>query len=164
MKPIFFVTNGVLLAFTIFFSCQSTSQPKERILQYADSKAVLRRYFTIDDKIEGEMTEYYEDGKTKLVRHFKNNVEEGTTASYYPDGKMREIQRYTNGLQQGGDTLFYQDGKPQFIVQFKDGKKNGPLQKWSPEGVLSFEAIYENDSLKTVTKAPKSTEKAGNTK
>jgi antitoxin component YwqK of YwqJK toxin-antitoxin module len=159
MKRLILLASGTWMLLTAFFACQSPSAPKERLFYYKDSKAILRRYFTIDEKIEGEMTEYFEDGKIKLKRIFKNGVEEGTTTSYYPDGKTREIQRYTNGMRQGGDTLFYQDGKPQMIVQFKDDKKNGPLQKWSPEGILSFEAIYENDALKTVTKAPNAPEK-----
>jgi antitoxin component YwqK of YwqJK toxin-antitoxin module len=164
MKRLILLASGTWMLLTAFFACQSPSAPKERLLYYKDSKAILRRYFTIDEKIEGVMTEYFEDGKTKLERHFKNGIEEGSTMSYYPDGKIREVQRFKNGLQQGGDTLFYQDGKSQFIVQFKDGKKNGPLQKWSQEGSLSFEAIYENDTLKSVTKAPNVLEKAAASK
>ena len=151
MKYLIFVTIGILVALSGFFACQSPSQPKERILYYGNNKAVLRRYFTINDKIEGEMTEYYEDGKTKIIRHFKNGLEEGTNRLFYPDGKLKETQTFVAGLQQGGDTLFYPTGKPQFIVTFKDGKKDGLLQKWTPEGSLSFEAVYALDSLKTVT-------------
>jgi antitoxin component YwqK of YwqJK toxin-antitoxin module len=164
MKRLILLASGIWMILAAFFACQSPSAPKERLLYYKDSKAVLRRYFIINEKIEGVMTEYFEDGKIKLERFFKNGVEEGRTALYYPDGKIREIQRYTNGQRQGGDTLFFQDGKPQLILQFKDNKKNGPLQKWSPEGTLSFEAIYENDTLKTVTKAPNVLEKAAASK
>lgn len=164
MRRLMLLASETWFIFTPFFACQSSNTPKENLLYYKDSKAVLRRYYTVKEKFEGVMTEYFEDGKTKMERHFKNGIEEGTTMSYYPDGKTREIQRYSNGQRQGGDTLFYQDGKPQMIAQFKDDKKNGPFQKWSPEGTLSFEAIYENDALKTVTKAPNAVEKAANAK
>jgi antitoxin component YwqK of YwqJK toxin-antitoxin module len=156
MKYLFFTTSGILMAFSVFFACQKPGEPKERVLYYKDSKAVMRRYFTINDKIEGEMTEYYEDGKTKLVRQFKNGQEEGTNRLFYPDGKLKETQTFVTGLKQGGDTLFYPTGKPQFIVTFKDGKKDGLLQKWTLEGSLFFEAVYDKDSLKGVTTINKS--------
>jgi antitoxin component YwqK of YwqJK toxin-antitoxin module len=156
MKYLFFTTCGILMAFSVFFACQKPGEPKERVLYYKDSKAVMRRYFTINEKIEGEMTEYYEDGKIKLVRQFKNGQEEGTNRLFYPDGKLKETQTFVAGLQQGGDTLFYPTGKPQFIVTFKDGKKDGLLQKWTPEGSLFFEAVYDKDSLKAVTTINKS--------
>jgi len=144
------------MAFSVFFACQKPGEPKERVLYYKDSKAVMRRYVTINEKIEGEMTEYYEDGKIKLVRHFKNGQEDGTNRLFYPDGKLKETQTFVAGLKQGGDTLFYPTGKPQFIVTFKDGKKDGLLQKWTPEGSLFFEAVYDKDSLKAVTTINKS--------
>jgi antitoxin component YwqK of YwqJK toxin-antitoxin module len=139
----------LLPAFALSFAA-CTDKPKENILTYKDTGAVMRRYFTVKDKIEGAMLEYYPDGKVKMERNFKEGIQTGQTIAYYPDGKLKERQHYLNGVLEGGDTLFYPNGKSQFIVQFKNGKKDGPLQKWTEDGNLFFEAVYQMDSLKSV--------------
>lgn len=139
-----------LLLLPILFAACDGSKPKENVLYYKENGAVLRRYFTVKDKIEGAMTEYFSNGKIKIERNFKDGIQTGPTTAYYPDGNLKEKQYYKNGALDGGDTLFYPDGKPQFIVQFKDGKKDGALQKWTEDGKLFFEALYQMDSLKTV--------------
>ncbi|MEI6411950.1 MAG: hypothetical protein WCR52_21340 [Bacteroidota bacterium] len=149
MQIVRFLRFLLPVIFTFLAAC-SDSKPKEKLIYYKDSNAVLRRYFTIKDQIDGLMQEYYQDGKVKMERNFKNGIQTGPSIAYYPDGKHKERQYFVNGVQEGGDTLFYPDGKPQFIVQFKGGKKDGALQKWTEDGVLFFEAIYQMDSLKSV--------------
>lgn len=94
------------------------------------------------------MTEYYLDGKTRSVRHFKNDIQIGRADFYYPQGQRKEVQYFDeNGLKQGGDSTFYANEKLQLLLNFKDGKKHGYVRKWSPEGEMIFEARYEMDTL-----------------
>ncbi len=122
---------------------------QEKVETYGTG-AVSRRYQLVDGKIEGVMTDYFPDGRIKAERRFENNKQTGRTVLYHPGGAIREVQYYENGLKEGGDTLFYETGRPEFIVHFQRGLKNGPLQKFSPEGVLVFEARYRLDTLEEV--------------
>ena len=85
-------------------------------------------------------------------RIFENGIQIGRTEMYYPDGKLKEVQYYQNGKKEGGDTIFYANGQPQFLVTFKQGKMDGPMRRWQENGDLFFEAFYQQDSLKQVTK------------
>ncbi|MBU6339903.1 MAG: hypothetical protein KGS48_00290 [Bacteroidetes bacterium] len=153
-----------LLTTASIMACGKKSGPEERILYYPNSNKVMRKYTENQGKIEGKMQEFYPEGPLKMERDFKNGLEDGLNTLYYPDGQIKEKQHFVQGVQQLGDTIFYPGNKPQLIVTFKDGKKNGLLQKWSPEGALSFEAMYENDALKTVTKTPNTVEKSETSK
>ena len=65
--------------------------------------------------------------------------------------QQTEPGRVSDPFRHGGDTIWYENGGIQFTVQLKEDKKIGPLQKWSPEGKVIFEAIYANDSLVEIT-------------
>ena len=134
-------------------ACQPKAlEPQEKLLYYPDG-AVLRRYTTLGDKIEGGMTDYYPDGQVKFERFFQNGAQAGRQIVYYPGGKVKEVQYFVDGLKQGGDTLWYENGQPQFAVSFRDGKMDGYMRKWTPEGELFFEARYVMDSLAEVRRS-----------
>ena len=93
------------------------------------------------------MTDYYLNGAIQAERVFENDKQVGKTQLFYPSGAIKEVQYYSNGLKQGGDTVWYENKQAQFVLEYKDGKRNGYLRKWSPEGVLVYEARFEMDSL-----------------
>ena len=130
----------------------SASVVSEEKVDYYDTKAIKRRYQVVNGHKQGKMTEYYNDGKTKAERNFKDDLEEGRTVYYFPSGKIREVQHFIAGEKQFGDTLWYDTGELQFTVEFKDSKKNGYFRKWSKEGETVIEAIYNQDTLVRVTK------------
>jgi antitoxin component YwqK of YwqJK toxin-antitoxin module len=155
--PIAIFFLGILSLLT---SCKSNT--KENLLRYNDGK-IMRRYTTVDDKIEGQMQEFYPDGKLKIERFFQNGLQTGRATVYYPDGKIKETQYFDNGKQSKGDTIYYTDGRIQFVVSFKDGKKDGFLRKWTPDSELFYEARYEMDVLKEVKGRPIIQDSTGNT-
>lgn len=126
-----------------FISCKR----KTEIVQNYGTGEISRKFFEIDGKKEGLMTDYYPDGSLKGERLFENDIQVGKTTIYYQSGKIKEVQHYQDGKIHGGDTIFYENGKPEFVITFNRGIKNGYLRKWSPEGVLTYEARYENDTL-----------------
>lgn len=140
-----------VLLFLTLDACKK-SNVEEKILNHQDG-SIRRKFTLIDGKIEGEMLEYYEKtGQVQLRRFFENGIQIGRTEMYYPDGKLKEVQYYQNGKKEGGDTIFYANGQPQFLVTFKQGKMDGPMRRWQENGELFFEAFYQQDSLKKVTK------------
>jgi antitoxin component YwqK of YwqJK toxin-antitoxin module len=139
--------------FLLFQQCTpNASAPQEHHYNHPDG-SLRRRYFMVNNQIEGEMTEYYpKTGQIQVKRQFKKGIQTGRTLLFYPDGKLKEVQYYEDGKKQKGDTIFYSNGKPQFLVTFKNGKMDGYMRKWTEDGELFFEARYQQDSLKEVTK------------
>ena len=134
----------LMIAVTVaFISCNR----KAEVVQNYGTGEISRKFITIDGKKEGLMTDYYPDGSLKGERFFENDIQVGKTTIYYQSGKVKEVQYYMDGKIHGGDTIFYENGKPEFVVTFDRGIKNGYLRKWSPEGILTYEARYQNDTL-----------------
>lgn len=146
----------LLFGFSLLSSCSAderagTVAPAEKI-DYFENKAVKRRYFVVNGRKEGKMTEYHPNGQVRSERNFKNDQEDGRTAYYFPNGGIREVQYFVAGEKQRGDTIWYDTGEPQFTVDYKDSKKNGYFRKWSREGAIVIEAVYDQDTLVKVAK------------
>lgn len=140
-----------ILLFLTLDACKKSNVEEKTVNHYDGS--LRRKFKLVDGKIEGEMLEYYpKTGELQIRRQFKNGIQVGRTELYYPDGKLKEVQYYKEGKKEGGDTIFYTNGQPQFLVTFKQGKMDGPMRRWQENGVLFFEAFYQQDSLKEVTK------------
>lgn len=140
-----------LLCGCIFLTyCETDKSKPVEILQNYATGEPSRRYFEVNGKKEGTMTDYYPRGQIKATRLFKNDIQVGRTILYYKNGKIQESQYYSNGVKHGGDTIFHENGLPRLAIQFTEGKKNGYVRTWDMEGKLIFEAKYEMDSLKEV--------------
>jgi len=146
-----------LLSFLLLslFSCDAppASQPVEVIQQY-ETGVVSRRFYTLNGKKEGKMTDYFPDGKLMAERWFENDKETGRTLIYYPSGQLKEAQYLSEGKKNGGDTLWYEDGRLQFVSHLQEDKLHGYLRKWAPDGSLVFEAKYDQDTLIEVKGQP----------
>jgi antitoxin component YwqK of YwqJK toxin-antitoxin module len=138
----------ILLFLAVLVSLISSCGSKEvEIVQNYGSGEVSRKHIEINGKKEGKMTEYYKDGKIKGDRLFKDDIQVGKTIFYYPSGKIQEVQYYEEGKMNGGDTVFYETGQPQFLRTFHKGVLDGYIRKWAPDGSLTYEAKYSNDTL-----------------
>lgn len=123
-----------------------SSEPQEQLQNFASGE-ISRRFYLVNGKKEGKMTDYFIDGKVRSERIFENDRQVGKTVFFYPSGKTKEVQYYEDGLKHGGDTTFYEDGRLQFVLPFQQGKQHGYVRKWAPDGSLTFEARYEMDTL-----------------
>ncbi len=142
-------TSIPILFFALLWtSACETREPKtyERIERF-ETGQISRRSNIVEGKIEGKMTDYYNDGKLMAERYFVNGLQEGRTVIYYPSGQIKEVQHFIAGKKEGGDTLWYEDGKVQFVTTLKNDKKDGYLRKWNPAGDLIYEAKFSLDTL-----------------
>ena len=141
----------MLLCLTLLFACGETPEVKERFERY-ENGVVSRHYTSINGLKQGALQDYYPSGKLMAKRQFVDDKETARSLIFYENGALKEVQYYKNGLKNGGDTIWYAHGPVQFTASFIEDKKNGPFQKWAPDGTLLFEAIYQQDSLIRVTK------------
>ena len=130
----------------IMSGCKSEPDKTEVVQNYGTGE-ISRRYFLVDGKKEGLMTDYYPDGSLKGERWFRNDTQVNKTTLYYPGGEVKEVQYYLDGKIHGGDTVFYEDGSPQFVLNFDRGVKDGYVRKWGRDGSLIYEAKYSHDTL-----------------
>ena len=144
------ILTGIAFAsMLLFIGCtadQKKAEPKEQVDYYGTGE-VQRRFMHINGKKEGKMTDFYPDGKIRGERFFANDKQIGKTTLFYPSGQVKEVQYYVDGFKEGGDTLWYENRQPQFVMEYKAGKRHGYLRKWSPEGLMIYEARFEQDSL-----------------
>lgn len=147
MNPPFNKSTVYLIMIIASIVIPSCGPKQEEIVQNYPSGEVSRRHIEINGKKEGKMTEYYKDGKIKGERFFKNDLQVDQSKFYYPSGKIREIQYFQDGRLNGGDTMFYESGKPEFVRNYTKGLRDGYLRRWGEDGLLLYEARYEQDSL-----------------
>ena len=154
--PAVLILQGFIFMTLWMSSCNSAPDPGKPVekIQYYGTGEVSRRFVEINGKKEGEMRDFYPDGKLKAIRLFENDIQVGRTVIYYPGGQIKETQYYANGMKEGSDTVFYESGQPQLVLNFHQDKQDGYVRKWSEEGILIFEARYELDSLVEVRGKP----------
>jgi len=111
---------------------------------------VSRRVEFLDNGLK-KMTDFYEGGeKIRLVKYFKNDLQDGRTVAYYPSGKIQEVQHYANGKQMDRDTIFYETGEIHFVYNFENDKKNGWMYRYDKAGHQEFAALYKDDLVAQV--------------
>ena len=164
MRPMTFThpMSFMLTLVVILGACKPEASREKEVLQHYPTGELQRRHVEIDGKKEGEMTEYFKDGKVQMIRQFVNDMQSGKTTVYYPTGAIREVQYYTDGKLDGGDTLFYEDGKPEFIRTFVTGMLDGDVRKFGRDGAVIFEAKYRLDTLIEANGKPITRDSLGN--
>ena len=122
---------------------------REQDIKNKDSIVIRKiRFLDADTKT---MTDYYEDGKRiRIIKRFKNDLQDGKTTVYFPDGKLKEVQYFEAGKQKDKDTVYYDSGEIRFIYSFKNDKKNGWMYRYSKGGRQEFAALYKDDLVSEV--------------
>ncbi len=113
----------------------------------------------INDVKQGDVINYYKDGKVKQTIPFVNGKEEGQGYEYAPDStiitltlyKMGFVQkeekinrRDANKLKQGGWKEFYPTGVLKNEINYTDDKMNGYFKEYSTKGSLLNTTKYIN--------------------
>ncbi|HEY0655538.1 MAG TPA: tetratricopeptide repeat protein [Chryseosolibacter sp.] len=113
---------------TVFFGGKS---PKEEF--------ILR-----NDKIDGEVTLYYECGAVREKLDYKDGQRSGKGESYYTSGKIMNTYSHENDLLQGPYRSYFQNGKAEGEWNYDKGKLHGSHKRYYANGKLSAEGEYAN--------------------
>lgn len=101
-------------------------------------------------------TDYYKNGKKKIVASYKDGIPEGVRREYAQDGQILKSFIFKNGvivgegivdeqgLKQGKWKEFYDSGEQMGSGIYKDGKKQGEWQYFFKEGKLEQKGSYNN--------------------
>lgn len=113
----------------------------------------------VNDIKEGNLINYYKDGRINQTIPFVNGKEEGQGYEYAPDSTILTLTQYkmgfvqkeekinrrdANKLKQGIWKEFYPTGVLKNEVNYSDDKMNGYLKEYSTKGSLSNTTKYVN--------------------
>ena len=92
------------------------------IIRYDNTGKILEKFTSQDDKLQGEKTDYYEDGSW-IMRTYKNDNLHGPTIEYNLESinKRKAIGQYKEGKEDGLWKWFDENGKTTDSVFYKKG-------------------------------------------
>tara|TARA_Y100000589_G_scaffold317298_1_gene343082 strand:+ start:10460 stop:13810 length:3351 start_codon:yes stop_codon:yes gene_type:complete len=90
-----------------------------------------------DDKIEGELIEYYDSGEKRNTKNFVDNVRQGESITYYRNGQVYDKVNYVDGKMEGDYISYYRNGKIYKQGKYKKGTAIGEWKTFYIDGTLN---------------------------
>jgi len=98
-----------------------------------------------------EIIEKFANGKPKkIIEHYDNDST--CEKSYYEDGKLKEMKCFKNGKQTGEQVYFKEDGTKAALMTFSNGIRHGQTYEFYPSGQVAFEGIVINEEFEGLSK------------
>ncbi len=131
---------------------------------HPNGKLKKQQTYNNNGELEGESTEYFENGKTETVEYYSNNKINGTSKMYSDDGvlwqeyvhkkgKLMEYRAYRKNGEKICDNkingknfsvvLYHPNGIKRREGKVSDGELEGPWKDYNSYGVLFREANYK---------------------
>lgn len=97
----------------------------------------------VDDRKEGEWVKYHNDGLTpKLKGTYENNRPNGPYVKYWPDGKVREQGSFMRNKYRGSLKRYHKNGVLEYEAEYNDeGKEQGTIKYFYANGQEEF--VYD---------------------
>ena len=120
----------------------SSGKPNGVAFQYYPNGSLYRELFYVNGYLEGTMREYYENEayrrpppRGRYPSHQERNIMAGT---------LKAIWHYQEGQRHGHYELFFDNGLYKEEGDYHLGKRVGVMQRYSKEGKLVKEKVYES--------------------
>lgn len=98
-----------------------------------------------EEKFEGLVTWYYENGNIMQTVNYKNNVVHGLRKNYHESGPLKSQYSYKDGKIDGEWVEYHENAKLSESGNYKNGERNGPWKEYHKNGKLKGEGKYAND-------------------
>jgi len=95
----------------------------------------------------GTFKYWYENGQCQLVCSYLNNKLEGEYFEYYDNGKPKNKSNYKNGLLEETEESWSSEGFLAKVVEYRDGVKHGRFLTYYNNGQLIRKDIYRNNEF-----------------
>jgi len=100
---------------------------------------------SINEKKEGQWTEYFNKEDIKKRENYKNGKLEGKSVTYWRYGNPRFVKHYKQGEENGIFQEFDVTGNLILEREYKDGMKNGIYNTYYSNGQIRLQSNYKND-------------------
>ena len=95
----------------------------------------------------GPYVEYYQNGKKKVDRHYKNGEPDGLWTEWHSNGKKWSENHYKNGKLDGLYAMWYPNGQKSEEAHYKNGKPDGLWTRWDQNGRKDSEVQYKDGTI-----------------
>jgi TonB family protein len=95
----------------------------------------------------GTFKYWYENGECQLVCSYVDNKLDGEYLEYYDNGKSKNKKNYKYGLLDGKEKSWSSEGFLAKVVDYKNGVKHGRFLTYYDNGRLIRKDIYRNNKL-----------------
>ena len=105
-------------------------RPEGEAVAYAESGAVTGRSHYSGGRRNGP-AQWYDGASGRLLRAetYRDDRLEGEVVDYFPSGKVHERSHYRAGLLEGERTTYGEDGEVQRRVEYREGRE---VSVWTP--------------------------------
>jgi antitoxin component YwqK of YwqJK toxin-antitoxin module len=135
----------VILLSTI--QCKHIENAKTEKVEMYLTGEVKTRFYTVDGKKEGIMTDYYKNGKVRAEKNFKDDRQHGKTTVWFESGKLKEVQYFDFDKRILNDTIYHENGQIYMIIPYVQNVKNGLYTLYDSLGNVLYKSVYKNDRL-----------------
>lgn len=98
-----------------------------------------------NDTLQGQRTQFLNNGRIKTIEHYVNGIVEGEKKSYYENTSLQEETYLKNGIRDGLTRWFYMNGNPSLEYTYKMGTLEGAAKEFGEDGQLKREGFYKNN-------------------
>ena len=85
---------------------------------------------------------FYDNGKLKYQRFYKDGKANGKWTHYYDDGNIWIEGNYYNGIQVGLWTTYYKNGQERIMGDYKNNERSGKWLFYNDDGTVYEEKEY----------------------
>lgn len=131
-----FLAVSILLA---IFSCSRNIIIEDITEQYEDGKSKVVHYY--QEKKNGERiwikeTWFYQEGMKHLEGPIVDGKRNGEFKAYYKSGNVLSEGNFVDGKREGKATVYYENGKVNYEGFYKNGRECGIWKFYDEEGNL----------------------------
>lgn len=110
---------------------------------YRQDGGIIMREYRLNNKLEGPMIWYHDNGMPSSYWPYKNNKIVGKRRFYYKSGALASETPYENDYRSGWGKSWHENGRLSSEGNFVDGYPHGEWKYWDDEGNLTKRTIYE---------------------
>jgi len=96
-----------------------------------------------EEKFEGEVIWYYENGKIMQTVNYKNNIPNGLRKNYHESGSLKSEYSYLDDKITGDWVSYHENAKLAESGKYEDDERTGIWKEYHKDGKLKGEGQYK---------------------
>ena len=90
-------------------------------------------------------THHYPGGQVRLIHHIgKDGSQHGKRTEYFENGKVKMVGNFVHGREDGTFKEFYKSGALKEVITYREGVCHGPYKRFSETGEVLQDTVLEN--------------------
>jgi antitoxin component YwqK of YwqJK toxin-antitoxin module len=133
--------NGILKE---EYSLNSDGKKEGHYKFYYPNGGIKKKGVYINQQLDGEYIEYFNNSNTYFIENFNNGVQEGEYKKYFNNGQLKIKSNYENNQLNGDYISYHQNGNVNIIAKYKNNKKIDIEKEHDIQGALIKTTDWSN--------------------